>query len=138
MAQINIHLPFAGQCEEAFKLYEQTLGGKILFMGRYKEMPDQSMTPPGWGDKIMHASMNINGVTIMGADSDRHYSKPQGIDVSVNVNDPAEAERVFAKLSEGGQVRMPLEETFWAKKFGMCTDRYGIPWMINCSKPEQA
>lgn len=134
--QINVHIPFQGQCEEAFKLYEKTLGGKITFMGRYSEMPDQSMTPPGWGDKIMHASMDINGVTIMGADSAHHYAKPQGIDVSVNVTDPAEAERVFATLSEGGQVRMPLEETFWALKFGMLTDKYGVPWMINCGKPQ--
>lgn len=137
MAQINIHLPFSGQCEEAFKLYEQTLGGKIVFMGRYSEMPDQSMTPPGWGNKIMHASLDVNGVTIMGADSaGDHFQKAAGIDVSVNVTDPAEAERVFAALSEGGQVRMPLAETFWAHKFGMLTDRFGIPWMVNCSKPE--
>ncbi len=134
--QINIHLPFQGNCEEAFKLYEQTLGGKITFMGHYKEMPDQSMTPPGWEDKIMHASIQIGGVTLMGADAPpNHFQKAAGMDVSVNVKDPAEAERVFATLSEGGQVRMPLEETFWAKKFGMCTDRFGIPWMINCEKP---
>lgn len=137
MTQINIHLPFSGQCEEAFKLYEKTLGGKIVFMGRYKDMPDQSMTPPGWDDKIMHTSLNVNGVTIMGADSaPSHYQKASGIDVSVNVKDPEEAERIFATLSEGGQVRMPLEETFWAKKFGMCTDRFGIPWMINCEKEQ--
>ena len=136
MTQINIHLPFSGQCEEAFKLYEKTLGGKIMYMGHYKEMPDQSMTPPGWEDKIMHASLTIGGVTLMGADAaPNHFQKAAGIDVSVNVNDPAEAERIFATLSEGGQVRMPREETFWAKKFGMCTDRYGIPWMINCEKP---
>jgi PhnB protein len=135
--QINIHLPFSGQCEEAFNLYEKTLGGKITFMQRYGGSPMADHAPPGWQDKIMHMSMNVSGLTIMGSDaSPDHFQKANGIDVSVNVSDPAEAERVFATLSEGGQVRMPLAETFWALKFGMVTDRFGIPWMINCEKPQ--
>src|SRR3546814_18789931 len=85
-------------------------------------------------DKIMHACMEVDGVLLMGGDAPQGmYQKPAGTNVTLNIEEPAEAERIYAALSKGGSITMPLGETFWAKRFGMFTDRYGTPWMINCA-----
>ena len=133
--QINTYLAFDGQCEAAFKFYEKVLGGQITGTFRYKDMPDHP-TPPELADRIMHIRLVVGEGTLMGADAPPgHFSKPAGFSVSINVAEPAEAERIFAALSENGSVFMPMEETFWAHRFGMVTDQFSTPWMINCEKP---
>jgi len=133
--RINPYLGFSGQCAEAFQFYADVLGGKIEFTMKYGEMPDMPATP-GWENKIMHAHLRVGDQDLMGADAPpQMQEKPQGFSVSLHVDEPAEADRVFAALSEGGSTSMPIQETFWARRFGMCTDRFGIPWMVNCAKP---
>ena len=133
--RLNVHLNFSGQCEEAFERYRGILGGKISIMMTYGESPMANQVGAEWQKKIMHVSLETEDQTLMGADvpPDR-YQKPQGFDIAVRVSDPAEAERVFKALVEGGVVQMPLQETFWSHRFGMLVDRYGIPWMVNCGK----
>lgn len=136
--KINPYLhSFSGQCEEAFKFYEKALGGKIVAMITYSGSPMAKDTPPEWQNKILHARLVVGENTIMGSDAmpDR-FEKPQGFSVTINVETAEEAERVFKALSEKATVRCPLEETFWAIRFGMLVDRFGIPWMINCEKAD--
>jgi PhnB protein len=133
---VNPYLVFNGDCEVAFKLYEQLLGGKIEVMMRHEGSPMANEGPEGWGSKIMHVSMLVGNTRLMGSDAPPdHYAKPQGVTVSLSIEGVADAERVFAGLAENGQVKMPIGETFWALRFGMVTDRFGIPWMINCERP---
>lgn len=133
---INPYLNFAGTCEEAFQLYAQVLGGKIEFMQRFGETPMGAQLSAEWKNKLMHARLNAKGSILMGSDAPPDRFKPgQGYQVSLQVDQPAEADRIFAALSEGGRVTMPLQETEWALRFGMAVDRFGIPWMINCHKP---
>jgi PhnB protein len=139
MMNVTPYLSFNGQCEEAFKLYEQCLGGKIAFMMTWGDSPMAGETPPGWGKKIMHSTLNLGDNILQGADSlAEQYQKPQGFSISVGISDAAEAERIFNTLAENGTVQMPLEETFWALRFGMLVDQFGIPWLINCEKPAEA
>jgi PhnB protein len=134
--QLNPHLSFSGQCEEAFKFYEQSIGGKIEFIMTYGDSPVAAQAPPGWAEKVMHATIRVAGQTLMGGDAPPdHFQKPQGFALAISLNDAAEAERMFNQLAEGGSVQMRLEKTFWAERFGMLTDRFGVPWMINCAKP---
>ena len=131
--QMNPYLTFNGQCEAAFKFYEKCLGGKIEAMLPHKGTPAEAHTPPEWHDKIMHARLNVYGEVLMGSDAPPdHYKEPKGFSVSLQLKDPAESERIFNALAEGGKVGMPLQQTFWATRFGMLVDRFGIPWMINC------
>ncbi|OYQ62157.1 hypothetical protein B9G53_23665 [Pseudanabaena sp. SR411] len=133
--QLNPYLTFNGQCEAAFKFYEQCLGGKIVMMMTHGESPMSEQTAEEWRDKILHAQLTIGDIVLMGSDAPPDYfEKPQGFSINLQFEDVAEAERVFQALAEGGTVRMPLQETFWAKRFGMFVDRFGIPWMINCSE----
>jgi PhnB protein len=134
--QLNPYLSFNGECEAAFKLYEKCLGGKIAFMMPYEGSPMAEQAQAGWGKKILHATLNVGSQVLQGADTPpNHYQKPQGISVSLDIKDTAEAERIFHALAENGTVQMPIQETFWALRFGMLVDRFGIPWMINCAKP---
>jgi PhnB protein len=134
--QLNPYLSFNGQCEAAFKLYEKCLGGKITFMMTWADSPMAGETPQEWGKKIMHVTLALGDRVLQGADApSKNYQKPQGISLSLQLADPAEAERIFKTLSEGGVVQMPLQETFWALRFGMLVDQFGTPWMINCEKP---
>ena len=129
------YLSFNGQCEEAFRLYEKCFGGKILFMGTYGESPMAGEVPSGWGKKIMHATLALDGRILQGADAPpRQYQKPQGFSLSIRIGDAAEAERIFKTLAENGTVEMPLQETFWALRFGSLVDQFGTPWAINCEK----
>jgi PhnB protein len=128
---INAYLNFPGTCEEAFALYAGILGGEIVSLMRYKGMP--MGTPEGWDSKILHATIRIGPHILMGSDTaPDHYRPPAGFSVSISTDNLAEAERIFAALATGGETSMPLQKTFWAAGFGMCTDRFGIPWMINC------
>lgn len=130
---LNPYLLFNGTCAEAFKFYEQTLGGKIEALMTYNGSPAAEHAPPEWGDKIMHATIVIGEQRLMGSDAPPgRYAQPQGISVSIGLNDRDKGERIFNALAEGGTTIMPFQKTFWAAGFGMCTDRFGIPWMVNC------
>jgi PhnB protein len=134
-AEVSPYLVFNGQCEAAFKLYEKVLGGKIESIFTFGDSPMAQQAPADWGNKIMHASMTIGNSVLMGSDAPpERYRPPQGFSLSVSTKDPAEAERMFNELAAGGKVEMPLQKTFWAAKFGMLVDRFGIPWMINCEQ----
>jgi len=131
--QLNSYLIFNGQCEEAFQLYAQCLGGQIEAMMTHAGTPAEAHTAPEWHDKILHACLKVGDSVLMGSDAppDR-YEAPKGAFVNIGVEDPLEAERIFHALAEGGTVRMPIGATFWAKRFGMLVDRFGILWMVNC------
>ena len=131
--QINPYLFFDSNCEAAFKFYEKVLGGKIELMLRNSEGPPEMELAPDRKDKIMHARMSFDGEVIMASDAPpSHFQKPQGFTVSITVSDPAEAERKFKALLEGGSINMPFGKTFFSKGFGMGVDQFGIPWMVNC------
>jgi PhnB protein len=130
--RLNPHLQFEGRCEEAFKFYETCLGGKITFMMRYAETPAGDQVLPEWRDKVIHATIAVGDYMLQGADAPpEQYQKPQGFSVNLNLPDLAKAEGVFNALAENGTVKMKFQETFWTRGFGMLTDRFGIPWMIN-------
>jgi PhnB protein len=132
---VSPYLNFNGQCAAAFKFYEQCLGGKILFMQTHGESPMADEVPPAWRDRIIHATLKVGDTLLMGSDAPpEHYQKPQGLYVSFSVADPADAERVFNALAENGTVQMAIQKTFWSVRFGMLVDRFGIPWMVNCSQ----
>ncbi len=134
--QLNPYLMFPGTCEEAFEFYAQTLGGQIVAMMTAEGTPMEAQTPPEWKKKIMHARMTVGDKVLMGSDCPpQQYEAMKGFSVTLSVDDPVEADRVFTALSTGANVSMPIQETFWAKRFGMLTDRFGTPWMINCEKP---
>jgi PhnB protein len=131
--QVNPYLHFDGNCEAALKFYQKVLGAKIEAMMPYESGPPDMPTPADYKKKIMHAKATIDGEVLMGSDAPPgHFQKPQGFSVSLQVEDPADAERKFKALAEGGSVTMPFGKTFFSKGFGMCTDQFGIPWMVNC------
>ena len=133
--KINPYLLFTGNCEQAFKYYEQHLGGKIVAMLTHEGTPAAEHTPPEWLKKILHARMDIGDQMLMASDAPPgRQEHPQGFSVSLDIENAAEGERVFKALSENGEVRMPFQQTFWAYRFGMLVDQFGIPWMINCAK----
>jgi PhnB protein len=134
--KLNPYLSFNDECEAAFKFYEQCLGGKIDSMMTYGDSPMAEQTPPEKLDKIMHASLMVGDTVLMGSDAPpQFFEKPQGFSVSLVFDDAVEAERIFNALAENGTVQMPIQETFWAARFGMVVDRFGTPWMINCDLP---
>ncbi|HET7717913.1 MAG TPA: VOC family protein [Bauldia sp.] len=134
--QIVPYLFFNGTCAEAFRFYEKALGGKVVEMLTHAETPAKDHVPPEWHDKIIHARLVIGDQAIMASDAPpAHQKQAQGISVSLHVKTEEEAERVFNALAEGGTVSMPMEKTFWSARFGMLTDRYGTPWMVNCESP---
>ena len=125
-----------GDCEEAFERYREVLGGTITARIRARGTPAEPYMPPDWADKLLHACLDLGGTLLMGSDSPPpHAETPQGFAVQVAADTPEEAERLFAALGEGGAVRMPMAETFWARRFGQLVDRFGTPWMINCPLP---
>jgi len=131
--QLNPYLNFNGQCEAAFTFYAQCLGGKIVALMTYGGSPAEPHVPPEWRSKILHARLAVGDEILMGSDvpPDR-FARPQGFSVSLQFKDPADAERVFRALAEGGTVKMPIQQTFFAARFGMCVDQFGVPWMVNC------
>lgn len=131
--EMNPYLHFNGQCQEAFGFYERILGGKVEFSMTHGESPMKDQVKPEWHGKIMHARMRIGDQVLMGSDPPpNYYEQPQGFMLSLSAKAPDEAGRLFRSLSEGGQVKMPLQKTFWAEAFGMLVDRFGIPWMVSC------
>lgn len=129
------YLNFDGQCAEAFRFYERVLGGTIEAMMTHGDSPIAGDVPSEWHDRIMHARLVVRGQVLMGSDSPPgHHHTPQGMSVSLHVDDPADAERIFHALAEDGTVTMPIQRTFWAERFGMLVDRFGTPWMVNCEQ----
>ena len=133
---INPYLTFNGKCAEAFRFYAKVLGGKLEMMTN-GESPVADQTPPDQRDRILHARLDVGGgAVVMGSDAPpQYFTQPQGFSVAIGLEDAAEGERIFRALSEGGVVKMPFSKTFWAEKFGMCIDRFGTPWIVNCEKP---
>lgn len=135
--QLNPYLHFNGNCEEAFKFYAQLLGGKIDAMTTFDGTPAADHAPAEWRKKILHANLSAKGHVLMGSDVPPNapggYQPPKGFSVSFSNNDPAEAEHIFKALAESGKTTMPMQKTFWAERFGMCVDRFGIPWIVNCT-----
>jgi PhnB protein len=132
--QINPYLIFDGTCREAFTAYEKCLGGKATLM-TYGEAP-QMDGPKQPADRIMHAHLDAQGAVLMGSDGPGGDANKDGVWVSISLEDAAEAERVFGELAQGGAIEMPIGETFWALRFGMLKDRFGVSWMVNCSRPQ--
>jgi PhnB protein len=133
--QLNPYLFFQGNCKEAFTFYEKVLGGKIIAMMTHGETPAAEHTKPEWQDKIIHARMTFGDQVLMASDAPPEHHRPmQGFSVSLSAEEPAEADRIFDAFSEAGEITMPIQETFWAHRFGMLVDRFGTPWMINCEK----
>jgi PhnB protein len=133
--QLNPHLNFNGACEEALRFYEKLMDGKITLMMPYEGSPVAAQVPAAWRNKILHSELSIGDGRLTAADiPPENYEKPQGFSVTLNIKDPADAERIFHALKENGTVQMPMQETFWAARFGMLVDQFGIPWMINCGR----
>jgi PhnB protein len=131
--QMCVYLSFKGDCEAAFKFYEQCLGAEAGSIFRYGGSPMADQAPAGWADKVMHGSVTVGGQVLMGADvAPDHYQAPKGFTLSLQMKSTADADRIFRELAEGGDVVVPLEQTFWAARFGMLIDRFGIPWQVNC------
>jgi PhnB protein len=136
--EMNPYLSFKGDCEAAFKFYEQCLGGRMGPVFRYGGSPMADQAPAGWSDKVMHGSVTVGGSELMGSDvAPEQYVAPKGFSLSLQMRNVAEAERIFHELASGGNVVMPLEKTFWAERFGMVVDRFGVPWLINCEGAAQ-
>jgi PhnB protein len=136
--QMNPYLSFKGDCEAAFRFYERCLGGQLGAIFRYAGSPMADQAPAGWADKIMHGSVTIGNQVLMGADvAPEGYEQPKGFSLSLQMTNTTEAERIFPELAQDGKVVLPLAKTFWAARFGMVVDRFGIPWMINCEGSEQ-
>jgi PhnB protein len=130
--QLNPYLNFNGNCAAAFKYYEKNLGGKIEMMMTFAESPMADQVPPSHRDKVMHARMTIGDYVLMGSDAPPDRSSPmKGFCVSLSVDSVAEAERMFKALAEKGSVQMPIQQTFWAERFGSLVDQFGTPWMVN-------
>lgn len=137
MATVNVYLNFNGNCEEAFNFYKSVFGGEFPYLGRYKDMPPQEGMPPmapDMGEMIMHVSLPISKETmIMGSDvwGEEPVNQGNNFSISINAESKDEAEKLFAGLSDGGKITMPLADTFWGDYFGMFTDKFGINWMVS-------
>jgi PhnB protein len=134
--QLNTYLNYGGNCEQAFRFYEQHLGGKVTFLQRHGEMPGDGQVPPNWKDKVLHAQIELGGTALMGADVPPERFQPmRSAYLSLTVGSNEEAERVYTLLTEGGEVFMPIAETFFAHRFAMMRDRFGTSWMLLHPKP---
>ena len=132
MLQLDTYLFFDGNCADAMRFYERTLGGKLQLM-THGESPMAAQTPPGSANRILHARLELDGRLLMASDSmvGQPYERMKGFSLSLIYPTVAEAQRMFAALAEGGQITMPIGKTFWAEAFGMLVDRFGTPWMVN-------
>jgi len=136
MAQINPYLVFNGNCEAAFDFYKSVFGGEFNDINRFGEMPatDGQEMPAELKNKIMHVSYNIGSSVLMGSDSNPmqgNVAFGQNISLSINADSKDEADKIFAGLADEGQITMPIQNTFWGAYFGMCTDKFGMMWMVN-------
>jgi PhnB protein len=130
---VQPYLFFGGRCEEALAFYGTALGAQVDFLMRYKESPEPmppGRLPAGFENKVMHATFHIGGTTLMASDGCEENAHFEGFSLSLALPTPAEVNRAFAALAEGGKVEMPLTKTFWSPRFGMVTDRFGIGWMV--------
>jgi PhnB protein len=135
--KLNPYLNFPGTCEEAMNTYAKVLGGEVVAMLPYGDMPGDHSVPEDMRKKIAHARIVIGDQVIMASDVGPDRFKPmQGVSVTLNIPEPDEAGRVFDALADGGTAIMPMEETFWARRFGVLVDRFGTQWMVNCEKPK--
>jgi PhnB protein len=135
---MNPYLSFSGDCEAAFKFYEECLDGKLGEIFRYGGSPMAEQVPADWQNKVMHGSVTIGGHVLMGGDvAPDRYERPKGFSLSLQIQSTAQAERIFTRLAKDGTVMMPLEKTFWAARFGMLVDAFGIPWLINCEGSDE-
>ena len=132
--RVTPYLNFNGNCEEAFRTYARILGGTLSEIHRFAGTPGSEHVPPEAQNQVMHVSLDLDGGILMGSDAPGMYEKPQGITVSIHPTDSTQGERIFNALADGGTVIMPFAETFWAHRFGMLVDRFGIPWMVNVEK----
>ena len=131
--KIQAYLTFAGRCEEALEYYKKSMGAEVTGLMRWKDSPDAAMKgPPGFEEKVMHAAFRIGDTELMADDGmGGNTAAFKGMTLAIEVADDAEAQRVFTALGEGGNVTMPLMKTFWTSSFGMLTDKFGVPWMVN-------
>ena len=135
--QLNTYLNFDGNCAQAFDYYARHIGGQVVALMKFGDGPMAQHTPAQDRDKVMHARIDLPGGTLMGTDctSDRPWQPIRCAYVVLHVDDAASAERIFGALADGGKVEMPLQQTFWAHRYGITVDRFGVPWMVNCEKP---
>ena len=134
--QLHTYLNYGGNCELAFKFYEQHLNGKITMLMRHADGPGASSMPPDWGEKVLHARMTLGGTELMAADIPPERFQPmRSAYLSLTLGSDEEAERVFAQLAEGGEVFMPMQTTFFATRFAMLRDRFGTSWMLMRPRP---
>ena len=132
--QTSPYLHFNGQCESAFRFYEQCFGGNITALLKHGDAPMPQPVPEAWRNAILHASLTLGDQVLLGSDCPpEHYHKPAGFAVSLSIDTPAEAERIYNALAESGSVSMELQKTFWSVSFGMLNDRFDSPWIINCT-----
>ena len=136
--KIQAYISFNGRCEEALEFYKTSLGAEVTGLVRWKDQPDQGMeTPPGYAEKIMNAEFRIGDTDLMADDGmGEKILEFKGMTLAIEVVDDAEARRVFTALGDGGTVTMPLAKTFWTSLFGMLTDRFSVPWMVNVAAPK--
>lgn len=131
--QLNPYIFFNGDCEAAFNFYAKVLGGEIKMMMKHGGTPASEHVSPDWQDKILHARLEIGEWVLMASDAPPDQSeKPGGFYINLQIKEPAEAERLYNALVENGSAIMPIAQTFWATRFAMLKDQFGIPWMINC------
>jgi PhnB protein len=129
--QVQPYLFFNGRCEEALEFYRNAVGAEVEMLSRFKDVPEPGMTQPGMENKVMHASFRIGETTLMASDGRGDEPRFEGFSLSIDVPDEKKAESVFNALADGGKVTMPLAKTFWAPKFGMLEDRFGVGWMVS-------
>ncbi len=129
----NPFLTFNGQCQAAFEFYARCFGGEIVTLMKWGDERGTGLAPLEWAGKIMHATLVAGGNVLSGADVPE-YEPPKGFRLQFNIDDVAEAKRIFHALAESGSIEMPLQETFWAVAYGHVTDRFGVPWAINCEQ----
>ena len=135
--QVSPYLSFNGQCEAAFNFYAECFGVEPAVFFKFAGSPMADQAPPEWGGKVMHATLMIGDAAIMGADPPpKDYTAPSGFQMSVVVDSIEGSERVFKALARGGIVHMPMQETFWAVRFGVVSDAFGITWMVQCEQTE--
>ena len=138
---VQPYLFFNGRCEEAVEFYRRALGAELLMMMRFSESPDApppGMVPPGWENKVMHSALRIGDAVMMASDGCGSAAAFGGFSISLTLPSAAEVDRAFPALAEGGEVQMPLGETFWSPRFGMLTDRFGVAWMIQLPQKQSS
>jgi PhnB protein len=132
--RISCHIHFEGQCEEAFRTYQNVLGGRLETLLRFGDSPLGSQAPPEWQSRILHATLLLGEYELLGSDVFPGQSgRKQGYSVTISLADLENAKSIFNALAEGGSILMPLQPTFWAEAFGVVTDKFGVSWEVNCA-----